>query len=162
MSESFYFEAVELFTVGTLGPKGQRAFYLQSRADGVLLSLKLEKQQAAALGEHLDQMLNQLPSTDAGPPPDDLDLREPVVEAWTIGSMGIAYDRESDRVVVVAEEFVGDRDVNPAHARFVLSRPQVTALVDRVRSVVAAGRPPCPYCMRPLELANRGWCPCHN
>ena len=90
MSESFHFETVEMLTVGTLGPKGERVFYLQCLAGGELVSLKFEKQQAAALAEYLDRVLRQLPEADAGEPPRDLDMREPVVEAWTIGALGIA------------------------------------------------------------------------
>ena len=89
MSESFHFETVEMLTVGTLGPKGERVFYLQCLAGGELVSLKFEKQQAAALAEYLDRVLRQLPEADAGEPPSDLDMREPVVEAWTIGALGI-------------------------------------------------------------------------
>ena len=162
MSESFHFEAVEMLTVGTLGPRGQRVFYLQCRAEGELVSLKFEKQQAAALAEYLDRVMGQLPEADEGAPPADLDMREPVVEAWTIGSMGIAYDEHADRVILVAEELVEDEDTAGASARFALSRAQVIALVARARAVVASGRPPCPYCLRPLEPSNGDWCPCHN
>ena len=162
MSESFHFEAVEMLTVGTLGPKGQRVFYLQCLAEGELVSLKFEKRQASALAEYLDRVLGELPSGDEGDPPDDLDMREPVVEAWTIGALGIAYDQHEDRVILVAEELVEDEDTAGASARFGLTRPQVTALVDRARTVVAAGRPPCPFCLRPLEPSNGDWCPCHN
>ena len=69
MSESFHFETVEMLTVGTLGPKGERVFYLQCLAEGELVSLKFEKQQAAALAEYLDRVLSQLPEADAGEPP---------------------------------------------------------------------------------------------
>ena len=162
MSESFHFEAVEVVTVGTLGPKGQRVFYLQCLAEGELVSLKLEKRQAAALAEYLDRVLRDLPEADEAQPPDDLDMREPVVEAWTIGALGIAYDDNRDRVILVAEELVEDPDTAGASARFALSRAQVSALVARARAVVAAGRPPCPYCLRPLEPSNGEWCPCHN
>ncbi len=163
MSESFHFEAVEMLTVGTLGPKGQRVFYLQCLAEGELVSLKFEKQQAAALAEYLDRVLGQLPEEgDEGEPPGDLDMREPVVEAWTIGALGIAYDERGDRVILVAEELVEDEDAAGASARFGLSRAQVIALVARARAVVASGRPPCPYCLRPLEPSNADWCPCHN
>ncbi|MDE0492931.1 MAG: DUF3090 family protein [Acidimicrobiaceae bacterium] len=162
MSESFHFEAVEILTVGTLGPKGQRVFYLQCLAEGELVSLKFEKQQAAALAEYLDRILGQLPEAGEGEPPADLDMREPVVEAWTIGSLGIAYDEHADRVILVAEELVEDEDTAGASARFTLSRAQVGALVARARAVVASGRPPCPYCLRPLEPSNGDWCPCHN
>ena len=162
MSESFHFEAVDMITVGTLGPKGQRAFYLQCLAEGELVSLKFEKQQAAALSEYLDRVLNEMPTAEEADPPDDLDMREPVVEAWTIGSLGIAYDQHESRVIVVAEELVEDPDTAAASAHFTLTRPQVRALVNRARAVVAAGRPPCSYCLRPLEPANGNWCPCHN
>lgn len=162
MSESFHFETVEMLTVGTLGPKGQRVFYLQCIAEGELVSLKFEKQQAAALAEYLDRVLGQLPEAGEGDPPADLDMREPVVEAWTIGSLGIAYDEHADRVILVAEELVEDEDTVGASARFTLSRAQVAALVARARAVVASGRPPCLYCLRPLEPSNGDWCPCHN
>ena len=162
MSESFHFETVEMLTVGTLGPKGQRVFYLQCLAEGELVSLKFEKRQAAALAEYLDRILGQLPEAGEGESPADLDMREPVVEAWTIGSLGIAYDERADRVILVAEEVVEDEDTAGASARFTLSRAQVSALVTRARAVVASGRPPCPYCLRPLEPSNGDWCPCHN
>ena len=162
MSESYFFESVELLTVGTLGPRGQRVFYLQCLAEGELVSLKFEKGQAAALADYLERVLRDLPEAAADEPPTDLDMREPVVEAWTIGSMGIAYDERNDRVILVTEEMVEDSDAEAASARFSLTRPQVKALVDRARAVVAAGRPPCPFCLRPLEPYNGDWCPCHN
>ena len=43
-----------------------------------------------------------------------------------------------------------------------LSREQVFGLIERARDLVAAGRPPCAYCGRPLEPRNRDWCPCLN
>ena len=104
MSESFRFEEVDLLTVGTLGPKGQRVFYLQCVAHGEIVSLKFEKGQAAALAEYLDKMLRELPGADASELPRDLDMREPVIEAWAIGALGIAYDERGDRVILVAEE----------------------------------------------------------
>ncbi len=162
MSESFHFEAVDMITVGTLGPKGERVFYLQCLAEGELVSLKFEKRQAAALGEYLDRVLNEMPGTEQAESPADLDMREPVVEAWTIGALGIAYDADEGRVILVAEELVEDPDAAGAAARFTLTRPQVRALVSRTRAVVAAGRPPCSYCLRPLEPSNGNWCPCHN
>ena len=162
MSESFDFTTVDMITVGTLGPKGQRVFYLQCLAEGELVSLKFEKAQAAAMAEYLQRVLNEIPATEGGDPPVDLDMREPVIEAWTIGSMGIAFDQHEGRLVLVAEEFQEDPDSSGASARFMLTVPQVNALVQRAGSIVAAGRPPCRYCLRPLEPLNGDWCPCHN
>ena len=165
MTESFAFNEVEFFTVGTLGPRGERVFFLQGRGDGQLVSLRLEKQQVATLADYLERMLEDLPEASVGPLPTDLTLREPVVSAWTVGQMGVAYAADDDRLIVIAEEMLPDEDddeVEPASARFVLRREQVIGLIDRARDVVSAGRPPCPYCGIPLQPRNGDWCPCSN
>jgi uncharacterized repeat protein (TIGR03847 family) len=163
MSESYDFSELDFLTVGTLGPKGQREFYLQARGDGRLVSLKIEKQQVTALADYLDRILDQLPDVEPGRVPDDLDMREPVVAAWSVGSIGIAYAEDRDQLIVMAEEFSdADDEGDAAHARFALSREQVAGLVERARHLVAAGRAPCPYCGQPLEPRNHDWCPCRN
>ncbi len=164
MNESFVFTEVEFFTVGTLGPRGERVFYLQVRGDGQLVSLRLEKQQVATLADYLERMMEDLPEVSVGPLPTDLTLREPVVSAWTVGQMGVAYAADDDRLIVIAEEMVADDDfeIEPASARFVLKREQVIGLIDRARDVVSAGRPPCVFCGQPLQPRNGEWCPCHN
>ena len=164
MTESFDFRELDFLTVGTLGPKGQREFYLQARAEGQLVSLKVEKQQVAALADYLDQVLDELPDAELGPAPDDLGLREPVVPAFTVGSLGIAYAQDIDRLIVMAEAIpeTDDEEEDLAQARFSLSRAQVFGLIERARDLVAAGRPPCGYCGRPLEPRNGDWCPCQN
>ncbi len=164
MSQSFDFRELDFLTVGTLGPRGQREFFLQARSEGRLVSLKVEKQQVAALAEYLDRVLKELPEAagEIGDPPQDLDLREPVVVEWTVASLAIAYAQELDRLVVVAESFVDDEDQEPFQARFFLQRGEVAGLVGRARTVVAAGRPPCLYCGQPLEARNGDWCPCRN
>ena len=164
MNESFVFAEVEFFTVGTLGPRGERVFYLQVRGDGQLVSLRLEKQQVATLADYLERMMEDLPEVAVGPLPNDLTLREPVVSAWTVGQMGVAYAADDDRLIVIAEEMVADDDfeIEPASARFVLKREQVIGLIDRARDVVSAGRPPCVFCGQPLQPRNGDWCPCFN
>ena len=163
MSDSYSFDEVEFFTVGTLGPRGERVFYLQGRGDGQLVSLKLEKQQVSALADYLDQVLDDLPETTLGPPPPDLSLREPVVSSWTVGALGVAYAGEEDLVVLLAEELVGDEEVDePAQARFALRREQVIGLIERARDIVSAGRPPCLYCGSPIQPRNGDWCACSN
>ncbi len=164
-AESFHFEVLEFMTVGTLGPRGQRVFYLQCRGEGRFVSLKIEKQQVSALADYLERALEELPRPELSSLPDDMSLREPVVPEWTIGSMGVAYTEEADRLIIIAEELTDTDDDDgpePARARFTLSREQVAGLVGRSREIVAAGRPPCQYCGRPLETSNGDWCPCHN
>jgi len=119
----------------------------------------------AALADYLGRILADLPESDTAEvdDPPDLSLREPVVAAWTIGSMGVAYAEETDRLIIIAEELTDpDSGIEPATARFTLRRRQVAALVERAQVVVSAGRPPCQYCGRPLEPVNGDWCPCQN
>ena len=164
MSDSFDFRELDFMTVGTLGPKGQREFFLQARAEGQLVSLKVEKQQVAALADYLHRVLADLPATEVGPHPEDLGLREPVVPSFVVGSLGIAYAEEIDRLIVMAEAIpeTDGEDEEVAQARFSLRREQVLGLIDRARALVAAGRPPCTYCGRPLEPRSGDWCPCRN
>jgi uncharacterized repeat protein (TIGR03847 family) len=150
MSSSFDLQAVERITVGTVGPPGERVFYLQARQGGELVTLKVEKSQVAALATYLGELLQDLPRP--GHLPEDLDLEEPAVPEWTVGSLGITYSEEIDRFLLVAEELVGEEhDGDTGDARFVVTREQVAALAIRGTQLVAAGRPPCPLCGYPLD-----------
>src|ERR1700736_3619156 len=104
MSNSFDLAAVQRLTVGTVGSVGKRTFYLQARQDDQLVTLKLEKQQVGALAELLTEMLDDLPALGPLPGDDDLGLEEPVLAEWPVGTLRIDYDRDSDQVVLVAEE----------------------------------------------------------
>ena len=163
-NESYDFDSVERFTAGAIGPKGQRVFYLQAIHDASIVALRLEKQQVLALAEYLGSVLDDLPPTELHDLPDDLDLVDPVVADWVIASIGVAYAESEDRVVIWTEELMtedADADLEPATARFRLTREQVTAFIVRARELVAAGRPPCPYCGRPLD-GDGTWCACSN
>jgi len=163
---SFDFTNPDHFCTGTVGPKGQRVFFLQARESGEIVSLKLEKQQVAALADYLERLLEDLPETRdvANEAPA---LVEPVEHRWAIGGLGVIYNERADRVILVAEELVADSDdepspdTSPAEARFHLAREQITAFIAQARGVVSAGRPPCPYCGRPFDPVS-GFCPCAN
>lgn len=201
MNPSFEFDEVEHFTAGTLGPKGQRVFYLQTRSDGVLVTVKVEKQQVSALAEYLDSVLEELPDSGDVEQPTMMDLLEPVQPVWVVAQMAVAYDGDDDRIVLMLEELVasdfdddfedfdpdadladdldddldddiadiddgigefGDgTEVEPATLRVRLTRGQTRALIERARGLVAAGRPPCRFCGRPLDGSD-DWCPCWN
>lgn len=158
MSSSFDFTAVERITVGTVGPPGQRAFFLQARQGADLVTLKLEKSQVAALATYLAELLQGLARP--GHLPEDMELEEPVVAEWVIGNLGITYDEEIDRFHLVAEE-AGDDDEDTGEARFVVTREQVAALAIRGTQLVEAGRPPCPLCGYPLDPKGHA-CPRTN
>ena len=147
-SESFELPEVDSLTAGTVGPPGQRIFFLQVRRGADVLSLKLEKAQVDALARYLTAMLSDLP--EIGDVPHDLDLEEPVVASWTVGSLGVSYDEEADRVLILAEELV-DEGEEGAQARIRATREQVAGLARRGSELVAAGRPNCPLCGYPLD-----------
>lgn len=163
MSSSYELDYVEHFTVGTVGPPGQRVFYLQAGITGTLVSLKLEKQQVTALAEYLAGALREInDDPDSIVPEADIGLIEPVESEWAVGDIGIGYDADADRMLVMATEMPSeDEPDDPATARFRITQAQVAGFVARARQVVAAGRPPCRYCGAPLN-DDGTWCPCSN
>jgi uncharacterized repeat protein (TIGR03847 family) len=177
MSESFNFDEPDHITAGAIGPAGERVFYLQARQDGRVLSLRLEKQQVAALCEYLAGILNDLAVVTEALPA-DVGLIEPAVGEWVVGALAVAYEEADDRILLVAEELVPEEDDDEsdaeelsledlafesgaATARFRLTRAQVEAMVRHAKGVVAAGRPICPVCGRPMDPAGH-FCPRNN
>ena len=148
MSSSFEIPEVDHLTTGAIGPPGQRVFYLQAGQGAQVVTLRLEKSQVAALVAYLAGMLSDMP------PPGDLpaamDLIEPVVAEWVVASLGVSYDEDADRVIIVADELVEEGE-EAARARITATREQVAALSMRGAEAVAAGRPPCPLCGQPLD-----------
>jgi uncharacterized repeat protein (TIGR03847 family) len=160
-AESFRYEQVQHFTAGTVGPKGQRTFFLQFGNPGDLVSLKLEKTQVAALAEFFDRLLEDLDPLAPDEVPLALDLIEPVQAAWVVSSIGVAHEPDDGLFVMVVEQLVEDEDDEPASAELRITQGQVHAFIVRARDLVSSGRPPCEFCGRPLDHDD-GWCPCHN
>lgn len=146
----------ERFTAGTVGEPGARVFFLQALANGELVTLKCEKQQVGALAAHLAELLTDLPSpAEAEVVATDTDFVEPPDADWVVGRMGVAWDDPNDTMVLLCEQFLDDEEtdagVEPASARFRLSRAQVVAFIEQARELMSAGRPPCYLCGLPME-----------
>jgi uncharacterized repeat protein (TIGR03847 family) len=154
---SFDLPSPEVFTAGTVGPPGQRVFYLQARDGDLVVTVRCEKQQVAALAEYFDGLLGDLePAAPTPADPTDLELVEPIEELWTVGPIGVAYDEPDDRIIVVLEELVDQEDEaeEPESGESVkvrLDRSQVSGFVQRCRDLVAAGRPACRFCGLPMD-----------
>lgn len=161
---SYDLPSPDVVTAGTVGPPGQRVFYVQVRDAELVVTLRCEKQQVAALAEYLGGLLDDLEPAPVGPSPSELDLLDPVESAWTIGTIGVAYDEPADRVVVLFEELTDqddeadDADEDPlepvttgASVRVRLTREQAAAFVRRGRELVTAGRPACRFCGFPVD-----------
>jgi uncharacterized repeat protein (TIGR03847 family) len=160
MSRSFDLGAPEHFTVGAVGAPGERVFYIQGRQGRRLVTLKSEKEQVRALATYLAQMLDKLP-TASEPAPQSLDLVEPVDPAWPVASLGLGWDEDKQRVVIVAESVVEEEGDDVARARFAITRAQAVAFVERAEALVKAGRATCPMCSQPKDPAGHV-CPRSN
>ncbi len=187
MSRSFELPEVDWATVGTVGPPGQRTFYLQARQDDQMITLKLEKQQVAAIAQFLGEILSDLPVPDPLPRDELLGLAEPVLAEWAVGGLQLAYDSTADRIVVLAEEIgveaddetaetaeaeeIGGEQFRPGQpaddasergvGRLSLTRTQAAAIARRGWDLVKAGRPACVLCGHPIDPEGHS-CPRTN
>jgi uncharacterized repeat protein (TIGR03847 family) len=176
MSRSFELPEVDWATVGTIGEPGHRTFYLQARQGDQVVTLKLEKQQVAAMAQFLEEILSDLPVPEGVPNDEALGLLEPVLAEWAVGGMQLAYDSGADRIVIMAEEVVIDSDEDeedgdpapaPAPApelgagRLGLTREQAAGIVRRGFDLVSAGRPRCTLCGHPMDPEGHS-CPRTN
>ena len=166
MSYWFDLEQVNTFVVGTVGAPGKRVFYLQARSGVESITLKCEKQQVAMLADVLEKLLADVPPTSTQRP-EQPPLRQPVAADWTVGSLGLGYERDTDTVFIVAEELrieeVDDDDpdddddddeageFDSQRARFRLTRDQVASFITQARENVSSGRPTCYLCMAPMD-----------
>lgn len=148
MSESFDIGDADQLAVGAVGEPGERVFLIQARRGAEVVTLKVEKQQVSALAKTLGRLLHSLPAADDVPPAPDVDgALDP---DFVVGSLGISYDEQADRVVIVADELVPEEE-EPATARIGASRGQVAAFAIAGQRLVESGRPPCPLCGYPLD-----------
>jgi len=185
------FEPPERFVAGTVGPPGERTFFLQARGGGRLVSVALEKVQMSLLAEKLEELLAEahrrfgaeLPEAPAALS-DNEPLDTPVDEEFRVGTLGLAYDVDTATVVIeaiaagesevevelggdaeLAEDDEEDDDEEPDddldRLRVRLTPAAARAFIDRARRVLAAGRPPCPLCGQPLDPRGH-LCPRHN
>ncbi len=151
-------ESVQRVTVGAIGEVGSRVFLLQVRSEFELITLKLEKQQVAALCEYIGQLLQELDRP--GHLPEDLDLEVPFEPDWVVGTIGIHYDADVDKILLLIEEIHDEDEVGSA-LRVMCSREQAGALAIRGIELLSSGRPPCPICGYPLDPRGHN-CPRTN
>lgn len=175
----FLYDPPDRFVAGTVGLPGRRTFFLQATAAGRTTSVALEKAQVEALAERIDELLDEVVRRTGGSAPvpavapaelsDTEPLDTPVEEEFRVGTMALAWDGESQRMVVEAQALVEleadtDEDLAEAEERLLqdelngppMLRVRITgtmarAFARRALEVVNAGRPPCPLCSLPLD-----------
>jgi len=161
MSMYFEFDSTDTFTTGALGEPGQRTFVLQVRADGQRITIKCEKEQVAAMSEYLRKLHADAKDVSQRQIEDSMQLLMPVEPQFVLGTVGLAYDSISDRLVIQLDEIniVNDEE-NPdvdlssqdvSRIRANITRGQAAAFCEHADEVVASGRPTCIFCGRPIN-----------
>ena len=156
---------VSQITIGTVGEPGQRTFFLQGSRGSETISLTIEKEQARMMAESFNALIQELATKYPEPGEDapvwtDMRLRQPLEALFRVGNIGIGYNEDSNQVVLVAYELVGE-DEEPNVVSFWASRAQAQALVKHTYDVVKAGRPICGNCGKPIDASGH-FCPSRN
>lgn len=156
----------ERFVAGTVGPPGQRTFFLQAVQGRRITSVSLEKQQVEALAERIDELLDEVPAAaDVPPAPEDnRPLTTPIEDEFRVSTLSLTWSGEHQVVVVEAYDTQvelepddsGDNlvEVTPDDASILkvsLDAAAAREFVRRALATVAQGRPPCPFCGGPLD-----------
>ncbi len=145
---------------------GERTFYLQARTGSRVTSVSLEKVQVSSLADRLEELLADIgqrlgiPVPPAGPA--DLEpLDVPLLDEFRVGAIAFGWDPADDLMLFEFHGQSPDDDIDPTELdddddgppllRVRTSVEQAVDFIERTRLVVAAGRPPCPFCQQPLD-----------
>ncbi|MEJ5915601.1 DUF3090 domain-containing protein [Pseudokineococcus sp. 1T1Z-3] len=175
-SQVFEYDPPDRFVAGTVGQAGSRTFFLQARSPSTgpvpaVVSVALEKQQVATLAEKVEELLDEVVRRSGGEAPvpavvpfgatDDAPLDTPIEEEFRVGTMSLQWDGERGVVVIECFSVEDDEDAEglgegpEPDARSVLrvslSGATARGFARRALAIVAAGRPPCPFCSGPLD-----------
>jgi uncharacterized repeat protein (TIGR03847 family) len=180
--EIYSYDPPERFIAGTVGEPGQRTFFLQAALGGRTTSVALEKEQVAVLAERMEELLDevlrrtggtaQVPAVAPVDLVDDGPLSQPIDEEFRVGALTLAWDGDTERVVVEAharaeteeeqvEALDEEADDGPPMLRVRITGAMARAFAKRAQLVVSAGRPPCPFCGLPVD-AEGHLCPRMN
>jgi len=158
------------FVAGTVGPPGERTFFLQAVSGDIAHTVVLEKEQVKLLAARIEEVLDETQASDpmsgipSESPPGLAELqvlRPPLEPDFRVAALALGWNRSTHRLIVEAhaeldeDDEVPDLETDDEDAADVL-RVRLTGTAARVfaehaATVVAAGRPECPYCHLPLE-----------
>lgn len=168
------FDPPERFVAGTVGEPGARTFFLQARTGVRVTSVALEKQQVALLAERIDELLDEVMTTDTSTVvpavaplglEDSAPLEQPIEEEFRAGTMTLSWDPADERVVIevfpITDVVIGssegddeddEDEVEPEEVLLVrITASTARSFVQRTEQVLDAGRPGCPFCGNPID-----------
>ena len=153
----YTFTNPQRFVAGTIGEPGERAFFIQARSDNRVISVALEKAQVQAVANRLDLMIAEVRK--ASPlaiieviAVDDAPLETPVDEEFQVGAISLAWNDETQLVVLELYELEDDEDESEGSVLEInFSLGMAAAFAMRSKALVNAGRLPCPFCGIPID-----------
>lgn len=167
------YDPPERFVTGTVGEPGSRTFFLQARSGSRVTSVALEKQQVSALAERVDELLDEVMSTQTSSVvpavaplglEDSAPLEQPIEEEFRAGTMTLSWDPDDERVVIEVFPYMEAAVVSPDQLDEELEEPEpdevflvrlpaaaARSFVQRAAQVLEAGRPSCPFCGGPID-----------
>ena len=158
MPELIELSQVDFITIDTIGPPGQRTFYLQAAQDDMLITMIIEKEQAAAMSVAISNVLERLGETGDEPELDSLELIHPVDPLFRVGRLGLGYDEEKDMLVITAAELVPEEEQEGTRVHIWASRAQMASLARKAAIAVSSGRPICSLCGETIETGKQHVC----
>jgi uncharacterized repeat protein (TIGR03847 family) len=142
---------------GTIGEPGERAFFIQARSKGRVISVALEKAQVQAIANRLELMVaevrksNPLISVESFPQ-DDAPLETPVDEEFQVGAISLAWNELDQLLTFELYELADDeQDGEGQVVEINFSLGMAIAFAQRSKALVNAGRLPCPFCGIPID-----------
>lgn len=160
------FDPPERFVAGTVGPPGGRTFFLQARGGGRLVSVSIEKVQVSILADRISELLDTVGGV-AGSDAvaehltDTEALETPIEDEFRVDTVSLAWDEGRSSIVIECHDSDPEEAVPADTVRVVLDPTTARAFARRCQAIVAAGRPPCPFCGQPLD-AEGHICPRSN
>ena len=142
---------------GTIGQPGERAFFIQAREKGRVISVAIEKAQVQAIANRLDLIVAEVRKTNplisvSALPADDAPLETPVDEEFQVGAISLAWNDLEQ--LLTFELYELEEDEQEAEGQVLeinFSLGMAVAFAQRSKAVVNAGRLPCPFCAIPID-----------
>ncbi len=147
----------ERCVAGTIGQPGERAFFIQAREKGRVISVAIEKAQVQAIANRLDLIVAEVRKTNplisvSALPADDAPLETPVDEEFQVGAISLAWNDLEQRLTFELYELEDDEQEAEGQVLEInFSLGMAVAFAQRSKAVVNAGRLPCPFCAIPID-----------
>ena len=175
MAPVYDFDPPARFVAGTVGPPGQRTFFLQARSGRRLISVSCEKEQLTIFADRILDVLDELqigaePTGEwAAALVDDAPLDTPIEDEFRVRVLSLAWDPQRLTLVLEArpdDDDDHDDDDDEGHGgvehappsgdalRVTLTAEAARSFARRCQRVIASGRPPCPLCGLPLDVTG--------